>query len=85
MKCKDCRKLEAESTWWERTRYKLMHYLFAEDVVNLVQEKYTQGFADGRKMGYKACLDQEKTKEEAFKEMIRDGVGKWLEPFNEDK
>lgn len=83
-KCCDCRKLEAESTWWERTRYQLMQHLFAEDVVNLVQEKYTQGFADGRTAGYKACLNQELTKQEAYEEMIKEGIGTWLEPFKED-
>lgn len=86
MRCKDCRKVEAESTKWERTRYRLMYYLFAEDVANLIQEKYTQGYSDGLKQGFKDCLNHDKDKELVFQEMVKEGLGEgWIQKFAQDK
>ncbi len=79
--CNGCRKLPADTTWWERTRFKMMQHLFAEDMASLIQEKYTQGFADGRKTGYMACLNQEKSKEEAYQELVREGADTWIKKF----
>lgn len=84
MKCTSCRKEEVQPTWWEDKKYKLMHYLFGEEVKNLAQEKYTQGFGDGHKMGYLACINQVKTREEVQAEIIKEGVGSWLQPFKEE-
>ncbi len=84
-RCTSCRKIDAEATWWERTRYKLMFKFFPEDVANLVQEKYTQGFGDGQKTGFRECMNIDKSKEEAFQELLKEGVGIWLQKFEEDK
>lgn len=83
-KCANCKSLAAESTWWERTRYWLMFRLFPEDMDNLANEKYTRGFGVGYKQGFQACYNQEKSREEALQEIIREGIGDWLQPFKDD-
>lgn len=51
-KCYTCRKEEADiDTWWDRVRL-FFFYRFGEDVADLSQQKYTQGFADGYKSGW---------------------------------
>lgn len=46
-KCSQCRKIDAElDTWWDRIRLKAFH-LFHNDIIDLSQDKYTQGFSDG--------------------------------------
>jgi len=52
-KCTQCRKIDAElDSWWDRLRLKLFN-LFHRDIVDLSQDKYTQGFSDGYVMGRK--------------------------------
>lgn len=77
-KCTACRKEDAIYTWWEKKRYRLMFKLFSEDVANLVQEKYTQGFGDGMKKGYFMCMNQAKTQEEVYKEMSGEELDSWI-------
>jgi hypothetical protein len=84
-KCIACRKDEAVNTRWERFRFKLMQYLFAEDVAALTQEKFTQGFGEGRRVGYKQCMNQSLTEQEAYQELVKEGLGSWLEKFEPEK
>lgn len=50
-KCPDCRTKEAElTTWWERLKNRVFR-LFSEEIIDLSQDRYTQGFGDGYKMG----------------------------------
>lgn len=50
-KCSQCRKLDKElDSWWDRLRLKMFH-VFHKDIVELSQDKYTQGFSDGYKTG----------------------------------
>lgn len=52
MKCSDCRRLEAEmDTWWDKIRLFFFHR-FHQDIIDLSQDKFTQGFSDGYKKGY---------------------------------
>lgn len=37
-------------TWWDRVRLR-MFSLFREDIIDLSQDKFTQGFSDGYKVG----------------------------------
>lgn len=61
-KCTACKKLEAEDTWWERTRRKLMFKLFPTDAIELSEEKYTYGFGEGYTVGFKHAQQNEKDK-----------------------
>lgn len=51
-KCTQCRKNDALDTWWEKKRWWLFHRLFPKDIIDLSQDKFTQGFGDGYKTGY---------------------------------
>lgn len=52
MKCSQCRKENRElNTLWERTKNWIFHHLFPQDVIDLSQDKYTQGFSDGYTRG----------------------------------
>lgn len=84
-KCQNCRNGEGTTTWWEQTRYWLMFRLFPQDVDNLSGEKYTRGFGVGYRQGFQACLNQEKSREEALQEIIKEGAKDWLQPFEEAK
>ena len=46
MKCTTCRKAEVLDSRWDKIRIRLFH-IFHNDIVDLSQEKYTQGFSDG--------------------------------------
>ena len=67
-KCSQCRKLDKElDSWWDRLRLKMFH-VFHKDIIELSQDKYTQGFSDGYKTGRahqrEANLEQLKMLEE---------------------
>lgn len=48
MKCNNCRQKDIELlTTWERLKDWLFYRLFPKDIVDLSQNKYTQGFSDG--------------------------------------
>lgn len=51
-KCSNCRKAEALDTRWDRIKRKLCHALFAQQVIDISQEKYTSGFGDGYTKGF---------------------------------
>lgn len=52
MKCSQCRKISKElDSTWDRLRVALMNWLFTQDVLDLKQELYTQGFGDGYTKG----------------------------------
>jgi hypothetical protein len=58
MKCETCRKKNVELTsWWERLKFKVMEKLFSKELIDFNQEKHTQGFGDGYKMGMKHCQE----------------------------
>jgi hypothetical protein len=51
-KCSTCRKAEALDTLWEKIRYWFFTF-FHQDILDLSQQKYTQGFADGYKTAFR--------------------------------
>ncbi len=51
-KCETCRKADVLDSWWDKQRLKLFH-LFHNDIIDLSQDKFTQGFSDGYAMGRK--------------------------------
>ena len=52
MKCTNCRAKDIELlTKWERIKDWMFYRLFPKDIVDLSQNKYTQGFGDGYKVG----------------------------------
>ncbi len=54
MKCQQCRDKDIELlTKWERFKNWLFYKLFPEDIADLSQNKYTQGFSDGWTAGAK--------------------------------
>lgn len=57
MKCYDCRLNDALDTPWERLRRWAFFKLFPHDIINLSQEKYTQGFGDGYKKAWEHAKD----------------------------
>lgn len=51
-KCSTCRKNDIELlTRWQRFKNWLFYRLFPEDIIDLSQGKYTQGFSDGYEVG----------------------------------
>lgn len=52
-KCTSCRKDEAIDTWWDKTKEWLIYTLFPKVIMDIREEKYTQGFGDGYVMGCK--------------------------------
>lgn len=46
MKCSTCRKAEVLDSPWDKVRMFFFHF-FHNDIVDLSQDKYTQGFSDG--------------------------------------
>lgn len=60
MRCPDCRQKELVlTTRWERFRFWMFRTLFAEEYADLTQEKYTQGFGDGYKVGFQHCKERQ--------------------------
>lgn len=52
MKCINCRQKDIELlTRWERLKDYLFYKLFPKDIIDLSQNKYTQGFSDGYAKG----------------------------------
>ena len=75
-KCSSCRKWDAElDTTWDRIRLKFFH-LFAKDIIDLSQEKFTQGFADGYAMGQKHA---ERDKVEFRADVFNNAVARHLD------
>lgn len=61
MRCPDCRKKEIElTTRWERFRWWMFKTLFADEYADLGQERFTQGFGDGYKEGFKRAEELNK-------------------------
>jgi hypothetical protein len=56
-KCTNCRKAEAMDTVWDRISRWLFYRVFPQQVIDLSQEKYTQGFGDGYAKGFKHAKD----------------------------
>ena len=52
-KCTECRKAEALDTQWERFTRWVFFRLFPKQIIDINQEKYTQGFGDGYSTGMK--------------------------------
>lgn len=51
-KCSDCRKNDALDSDWERFKRWLFYKLFPKQIVDLSQERFTQGFSDGYVRGF---------------------------------
>lgn len=70
MKCATCRKLTDElDSPWDRIRLFFFHF-FHNDIVDLSQDKFTQGFADGYKVGLLQGREEAKeTTDELLKQM----------------
>lgn len=61
MKCTNCRQKDIELlTKWERLKDYLFYKLFPKDIIDLSQNKYTQGFSDGYKTGRESERSQVK-------------------------
>lgn len=57
-KCLQCRKVTEElDSWWDRVRLWLFNR-FHEDIIDLAQDKFTQGFGDGYKEGFKQAKER---------------------------
>ena len=70
MKCGTCRKVTAElDSLWDRLRLWIFNR-FHTDIIDLSQDKYTQGFSDGWKTGFKNAQEMEFKTEEALREEI---------------
>jgi len=72
MKCSSCRKISKElDSPWDRFRVALMNWLFTQDVLDLKQELYTQGFGDGYSTGRKhQYADDQKIAKELWNAQI---------------
>lgn len=75
MKCTTCRSKDVELlTKWERIRHwlfeRINHIFFPDDFDDLKNDRYTQGFADGRTAG----MEYEKKTFERMKFMYTDGT-----------
>ncbi len=51
-KCATCRKAEVLDSRWDKIRMFFFHF-FHNDIIDLSQDKYTQGFGDGYVSGRK--------------------------------
>ncbi len=66
VKCQSCRKNDIELlSRWERCKNWLFHKLFPEDIADVAQNKYTQGFVDG--LGRGRAVEREVMREIAKK------------------
>ncbi len=52
-KCTNCRKAEVLDTTWDKISRWLFMRLFPQQIIDISQEKYTQGFSDGYFIGMK--------------------------------
>ncbi len=53
-KCHTCRQADALDTWWDKVRLFFFNFFHA-DIMDISSQKYTQGFGDGYKAGFKSC------------------------------
>jgi len=52
-KCSQCRRAsDLLDSRWDKIRLWLFNHLFAADITDLSQDKFTQGFSDGYKAGF---------------------------------
>lgn len=58
-KCFTCRKNDALDSRWDKVRSKLLHFFFKEDIIDLSQDKFTQGFSDGYVIGRKHAKEDQ--------------------------
>ena len=52
MKCETCRKADVYDSTWDKIRIFFFHF-FHKDIIDLSQDNFTQGFADGYVAGRK--------------------------------
>lgn len=67
-KCQTCRKAEVLDSYWDKFRLWLFHF-FHSDIIDLSQDKFTQGFADGYKKGR---VDEKESSDKRMEEFIGD-------------
>lgn len=58
-KCTNCRKTEALDTRWERFSRWVFYRVFPQQIIDLSQEKFTQGFGDGYSKGMKHARENQ--------------------------
>lgn len=58
-KCAQCRKNPIQDSRWDKVRLWFFHWFHA-DIIDLSQDKYTQGFGDGYKTGRDHQRDSQK-------------------------
>ncbi len=69
-RCSSCRKTESELlTWWDKIRLFFFNF-HHEDIIDLSQDKFTQGFSDG----YKAGMEKAKELQDQRKEDMKQGI-----------
>lgn len=52
-KCTNCRKADVLDTRWDRIKRWFFYRIFSQQIIDLSQEKFTQGFSDGYVRGMK--------------------------------
>ena len=60
-KCSQCRKQPVQDSIWDRIRLFFFSF-FRNDIVDLSQDKFTQGFGDGYQKGFEHGVQAEKSR-----------------------
>lgn len=58
-RCETCRRLDALESWWDKVRTFFFNF-FKTDIIELSEQKYTRGFADGYAAGFKKAEEKGK-------------------------
>lgn len=70
MKCRSCRKISVDlDTWWDRIRL-WFFYRFKNDVFDLGNDKFTEGFGEGYQAGFKEAVKRDKDNQEMYKSLL---------------
>lgn len=69
-KCSQCRKADVLDSRWDKIRLYFFHF-FHNDIIDLSQDKFTQGFADGYKKGR---ADEKETSDKRMAEYMAEPV-----------
>lgn len=75
-KCLTCRKVSAElDTHWDTIRLWFFNW-FHQDIIDLSQDRYTQGISDGYKLGFDKCQELASEKQHFLMDEIKELQGK---------
>src|SRR5689334_14838185 len=72
-KCNTCRKAEVLDSRWDKIRLRFFH-IFHKDIIDLSQDKYTQGFGDGYKVGHTHAVEANKKSLEDHKALMEESA-----------